>query len=295
MGTVYLLTVNYYSAELIQRLLRSLENSPLTDWHCLIINNSPADHAIHALTSPAVQIIETGANLGFGGGCNVGLQWVYERQRDAIAWLLNPDTVLEPGTLERAVQFCQDHSEWSIIGTVIREPTGNIWFAGGEFDPNNGKILAAQTLPSNLPDYWPTAWVTGCSMILNLKHFATCPQFNPQYFLYYEDFDFSRRYAGAGLIVTQQIQVTHYPSSITSRDPGRKLQHSTYSYLLALEHHTHFTVLLYRLGRIVGHALRKSVVEPQTAIAIIKGVLNYLARGRSIDSSHHDQSGISAR
>lgn len=287
---LYLLTVNYHSADLIQRLLRSLDTSADSNWQCLIINNAPDDPTIHTLTSDSVQILETGSNLGFGVGCNVGLQWIYAQDRTAIAWLINPDTVVLPDSLSNAVQFCQSHPDLSIVGTVIREPDGKVWFAGGEFDPNNGKIVATETLPAATTDYLPTAWVTGCSLLLNLAKFSTCPQFDPAYFLYYEDFDFCRRYANQGhaVVITPHVHIIHHPSSITSRNPGLKWQHSTYGYLLALTRHTQPQVVLYRLGRILAHALRKSLVEPQKAIAIIKGVLNYLVRGHAIGSSRHN-------
>lgn len=288
MGVLYLLTVNYHSADLIQRWLRSLEDTTFPDWHCLIVNNSPADIAIHQFNKQSVTVLEAGSNLGFGGGCNVGLQWVYEQDPAAIVWLLNPDTVLAPDALKQAVEFCQTHSELSITGTLVQTPNGDIWFAGGEFDHHTGKILAIEHRPETSNDYIPTAWITGCSLILNLHHFDRCPEFDPAYFLYYEDFDFCRRYAkqGHAIALTPQIQVIHYPSSITSRNLAFKVEHSTYSYLLALTRHTRPTVVLYRLGRILAHALRKSVTEPQKAIAIIKGVLKYL--GHSRESSRHD-------
>ena len=304
---LYLLTVNYDSTALIRQLLQSLasvpsgsmtsDNVPSIEWQCVIVNNSPADTAIHTLASPTVEVLEAGTNLGFGGGCNLGLQWVYERDRDAIAWLINPDTRLEPDSMQNALQFCQTHPALSIIGSVIHEPDGNIWFAGGEFVPTTGKIVASQTVPKFETDYVSTDWITGCSLMLNLKTFSICPQFDPAYFLYYEDFDFCRRYANQGhaIALTQHISVVHYPSSITGRNPALKWQHSTYSYLLALERHTSFRVLVYRLGRIVGHAMRSSLGEPEKAIAIIKGVLSYMVRVSHFDKSNHDQSGVSAR
>lgn len=288
MSELYLLTVNYHSADLIQRWLRSLGEATFPDWHCLIVNNSPADTAIHQFAGQSVTVLEAGSNLGFGGGCNVGLQWVYAQDQTAIVWLLNPDTVLPPEALKQAVEFCHAHPELSIIGTMVQQPNGDIWFAGGEFEMNTGKILAISTPLATDIDYIPTAWVTGCSLILNLHLFQSCPKFDPAYFLYYEDFDFCRRYANQGhsIVVTPQIQVIHYPSSITSRNLAFKVEHSTYSYLLALTRHTQPMVVLYRLGRILAHALRKSITAPQKAIAIIKGVLKYL--GYSLDSSRHD-------
>lgn len=277
---IYFVTVNYYSAALIIQLWTSLR-SQAGEYQLVIVNNSTDSQELQQIKDDNVVILATGKNLGFGGGCNLGLNWVFERDSSAIVWLINPDTVLTQNALGNAVKFCTLHSDLSIVGTLITEPNGNIWFAGGEFDPRNGRIVASQT-PLGSANFVKTSWVTGCSLLLNLQNFSTCPQFDPDYFLYYEDFDFCQRYAqqGHAIVVTPQIQIIHQPSSITGRNPSLKVEHSIYSYLVALEKHTRPQVLLYRLGRILVHALRVSLVEPGKAIAIIKGVSNYGVRVR---------------
>jgi GT2 family glycosyltransferase len=294
---IYFITVNYYSTKLITRLWDSIQSQVGgVEYQLIVINNSPEDRQIRGLDGTHYFILEAKHNLGFGGGCNLGLSWVFEHDPRAIAWLINPDTILPQGSLEKAIQFCKNHANFSIIGPVIYQSNSNlgiqenqeeqgtqgeIWFAGGEFIPETGRIMAKTDWSQDLArDYWPTTWVTGCSMLLNLGCFADCPQFDPDYFLYYEDFDFCRRYAlqGHSLVVTSQIQVIHSPSSITNRNPRLKFQHSTYSYLLALERHTGWQVVLYRLSRILLHGIRVGFVDPPKAIGIIKGVLNYLVR-----------------
>lgn len=273
---IYLITVNYYSADLVQTLLESVRSQG-AEFSVVIVNNSPEDHQVRSLVGPQVKLLETGYNAGFGEGCNVGLRWVYEQEPGAIAWLINPDTTLQADALAQAQHYCTAHPEISLLGTVIDQPDGTIWFAGGAFNPATGRIVAQEQLPSPTIAAWETAWITGCSLIINLRHFATCPEFDPAFFLYYEDFDFCRRYLAQGhlLRVVAAIRVTHCPSSIAHRDRPKALEHSTYSYLVALERHTSPLVLLYRLARIVAHAARRYLVDSARAIAIIKGVLHY--------------------
>ena len=286
---IYLITVNYEAADLIRELWASVRSQLEGEALLVIVNNSPNEAAVQTLAAEGVVILEAGANLGFGGGCNLGLAWVYARDAGAIAWLINPDAQLTPGALQQAIAFCQMHTHLSIVGTLICEEGGRIWFAGGTFNPQDGTILAATTLPDSTADYLETAWVTGCSLILNLANFAECPQFDRRYFLYYEDFDFCRRYVqqGHAIAIAPQITVIHQPSSITGRAPSRKSRISTTSYLLALATHTAPPVWLYRLGRIIGHAIKISLVEPETAIAIIKGVFDYLVRVRRFVPTPH--------
>lgn len=125
-----------------------------------------------------------------------------------------------------------------------------------------------------------TDWVTGCSMLINLKNFNTCPQFDEDYFLYYEDFDFCRRYAKQGhkIAIIQPITVVHKPSSITNKNPPLKLEYSIYSYLLSLEKHTKKSVLIYRLIRMTIVALLSLPINFKVAKVKLKAILKYSQR-----------------
>lgn len=287
---IYLITVNYNAAGLIAQLLQSIqaaEREPIT-WTLLIVNNSPADSAIAALQSDQVQIFEAKTNLGFGAACNLALNWVFERNPAAIVWLINPDTRLTADALLQAATMFTTHPDCSILGTLVTEPTGKLWFGGGKFNAKTGEIAAINLFADrNSPDYLPCDWVTGCSLLLNLSRFPTCPQFDPRYFLYYEDFDFCQRYHHQGhqVGITRRIQVIHQPSSIADRNPTTKFKYSTQSYLLTLARYTSRLTLAWRFGRLLLHALLLLFTQPQVAIGKFQGVLLFLSqvddRGRS--------------
>ena len=285
---LYFVIVNYHSTELIVRLLQSIETVAIADasnYCVIVVNNSPEDASIHHLASECFIVLESGANVGFGRACNLGIDWVYARHPEAIIWLLNPDTRLTTGALAQARNLLSNHSNLSILGTVVREPDGKVWFGGGEFVPETGQIVALETLPEALqPDsqtaYLPAKWVTGCSLLLNLRCFPSAPHFDPDYFLYYEDFDFCLRYARQGHTIglTGKISPIHYPSSIAGRNAHLRLQHSLYSYLLALEKHASQQVLLTRLARMTVSAAIALPVRPQHSFSKLKGLSHYCNR-----------------
>jgi GT2 family glycosyltransferase len=68
---IYFLTVNYYSTNLITKLLDSLPSCCNDSYKIIIINNSPDDNSIYQLKNQSTIIIEAENNLGFGGGCNL--------------------------------------------------------------------------------------------------------------------------------------------------------------------------------------------------------------------------------
>lgn len=246
----------------------------------IIVNNSPDESSIYRLKSDSVIIIESGENLGFGRACNLGLNWIYEQNPQAIIWLINPDAYLPENSLKKAYKFLKKYPEVSILGTTVYEPDGKIWFGGGQFNPKNGTIIEIKGLSPELEEapYISMDWVTGCSLMLNLRNFTVCPKFDEDYFLYYEDFDFCQRYAKQGhkIGLTQEIPVIHQPSSITSNNPDLKLQHSIYSYLLSLKKHTHPSVLIYRLTRITLTSLIFLPFNFKMSLNKLKGLFMYV-------------------
>jgi GT2 family glycosyltransferase len=278
---IYFVTVNYYSTDAIAQLIQSIQSNNGGDYTFIIVNNSADDAAIHHLKTDKIIIIESGENLGFGRGCNRGLNWIYAKDTQAIVWIINPDAYFIDNSVQAAKKFFSTYPEISILGTIVCQPTGKIWFSGGEFIPKNGEIIATK-LPISSPErpYAHTQWVTGCSLLINFKQFKECPQFDPDYFLYYEDCDFCLRYAKQGHIIaiTEQIKVFHQPSSITNRNINLKIQHTIYSYLLTLEKHGSNLVLLYRIARITLSALISLPFQRKIATSEIKGVLKYCER-----------------
>ncbi|CAD5966031.1 glycosyltransferase family 2 protein [Planktothrix agardhii] len=288
---IYWITVNYYSTELIQRLINSLVETchgaslQGINYQIIIINNSPDDLSIHRLKSPYILVFDAPENIGFGRACNIGLNWVYQQDSQALVWLINPDAYLSKNVLSQAIDFFKSYPELSILGTVIYNNKGELEFTEGQFNRKTGIIKVCNQLSEFLQNqpYQLTEWVSGCSLLINLKNFKECPQFDPNYFLYYEDFDFCLRYRNQGhkIGITAQIQVFHQTSSITQRNPNLKLQYSIYSYLLSLDKHTSKAVLLYWLFRISFIGLITILITPKKSWYKLKGVINFIVKNIS--------------
>ncbi len=271
---IYFLTVNYYSTPLLTELIKSLPtNNESFLFKIVVINNSPDDQSINNLASETVIIINAEYNLGFGSACNLGLKSIYTQDKQAIVWLINPDAYFDKKSIIPINLFFDSYPQISILGTIIRTPTNKIWFAGGRFLPSLGIIRTDDVFATN-DDYVNCDWVSGCSLIVNLRNFDECPLFDPNYFLYYEDFDFCRRYAQKGhtVAVTKLITVVHEPSSITNNYITQKNRHSTYSYLLTLDRYTNKFIFIIRLIKLLINALVLIVFEPQVAFGKLEGI-----------------------
>lgn len=275
---IYFLIVNYYSTTLVGKLISSLPAIKNDKYKIFIINNSPDDDSIDQLKSESILIFDAENNLGFGSACNLGLKLIYAEDPQSVVWIINPDAYLLENILNKVNPFFELHPEVSVLGTIVHTPAGKIWFAGGCFIPTTGAILTQDLLTNTEVDYVSCDWVSGCSLIINLRNFRDCPGFDPAYFLYYEDFDFCRRYANQGhlIAVTKQFGLLHQPSSITNRYVFQKIQHSTYSYLLTLDRYTNKLIFSMRLIRLICNAIILMAVKPQVAFGKLYGVLLYL-------------------
>ena len=278
---LYFLTVNYYSAALIDRLINSLDQNNSIDYQLIIVNNSPQDREICNCQSDRVHIIEAEKNLGFGGACNLGLEFIYQQDSQAIAWLINPDAYFPDNYLEKIPQFFSQYPDISILGTTIYTPNGEIWFARGTFSSQLGiKVSTKLSDQNRKEDYFASDWVSGCSLLINLKNFGSCPQFDISYFLYYEDLDFCYRYHQKGhkIAVSDRFPVIHECSSITNRNQIDKIKHSTYSYLLTLWRYTSPQIFWIRFIRLLIYALIIFPFNSQLALGKIIGIYNYCRR-----------------
>lgn len=139
---IYFLTINYYSTQLITKLLSSIQFSRDIPHQTVIINNSPEDDSIHLLKNESIFIKEAGTNLGFGSACNLGLSWIYAQDPQAIVWIVNPDAYLLKTSVDKVSLFFETYPELSIVGTIVYTPNAKVWFAGGWFIRKTGTIMA---------------------------------------------------------------------------------------------------------------------------------------------------------
>ena len=276
---IYLLVVNYNSTPLIAKLIDSLPSNKHNFYQIVIVNNSPEDRKLKNLNKNYIQIIEATTNLGFGKACNLGLNWIYDRAPNSRVCIINPDTYLVENTLEKITTFFETHPEISILGTLIYTPNNDLWFGGGRFIPYLGAIFSTDLFSASVDrDYLLCDWVSGCSLIINLSKFKSCPQFDRSYFLYYEDFDFCRRYISEGhkIAISDRLKIFHQPSSITNRNLASKFKYSTYSYLFTLARYTNPIVFLLRFLLLFLNSLILLAIKPKIAVAKLTGIAIFL-------------------
>lgn len=117
MSQVDIVLVSYNTADYTVRAIESVfEQTKSTDVRLIVVDNNSSDNSVDLIRNkfPQIDLIETGANLGFAGGVNVGAK---AGQGEYIL-LLNPDTVILDGAIDKLVSFASQHPDAGIWGGV---------------------------------------------------------------------------------------------------------------------------------------------------------------------------------
>lgn len=158
-------------------------------------------------------------NLGFGGGVNAGVAAALERGDVTTLLLLNPDATIgatDVAALRRHVRL----QSLALVGPMIRRPDGRPWSSGHELSLTTG---AVRSLGRPDPaDPGPTRpWLSGACLLLTVELWRAVGGFDEEYFLYWEDVDFSHRVLDVGgAIVFESEALAVHDEGGTQRDAG---------------------------------------------------------------------------
>ena len=172
--------------------------------HLLELPNEPNAwrHSIPAEGS--VVLIQTGANLGFAGGNNVGIRYGLARGDADFFWILNNDTTVAPNALGALVAKARSDAGFGIVGSTLLyhyRPTHVQVLGGCRFSAWTtriapvgwGKTAAeAAVTPENEVES-QLDYVTGASMLVSRAFIADVGLMHEDYFLYCEEIDWAER------------------------------------------------------------------------------------------------------
>jgi len=172
---------------------------------------------------PDVRVLENGGNLRFAKGNNVGIR----AGNGEYVLILNPDTIVHDGSLDRWIEFADRHPEAGAFGCRVVNSDGSYQGCARPFPTIWREWLAAFYLRflgyiSNLfvtDKYvaWNGTteriidWQAGCCLLVRGEVVRQLGGFDEQFQYYYEDLDLCHRIWNAGytILYTPGSIVTH--------------------------------------------------------------------------------------
>jgi hypothetical protein len=211
---VSIIVLNWNGRDDTLACIASLRQINYTAYEILVVDNGSTDDSVAAIRTshPQVTLIETGHNLGYVGGNNVGLEYAKVTHAD-YALLLNNDTEVAPDFLSLLVDVAETDSKIGVVGPTIyyhAEPE-RIWSAGGAIDWARGSTWMVGLNEIDLGQFGgvprPVDFVTGCALLIKMPVVAQMGLLDPRFFAYYEETEWCVRVARAG------FKILHVPQA----------------------------------------------------------------------------------
>jgi GT2 family glycosyltransferase len=205
--------VTYNSAGTIDRALASIRPAHESgELECVVVDNASADASAEALEErfPDIKIIRSKENIGFGRGNNLGATYA---EGDAL-FLLNTDTIVRPGSIERLHAKLFEDDRRGIVGPFLQNPDGSyqcsmlsfptvwrtfcVFFWLDRLFPRTP--LFADGMMTHVDPYaeHDVDVINGAAMMIRRDLYNTIGGFDPEYFMYYEESDLCMRVAKLG-------------------------------------------------------------------------------------------------
>lgn len=202
---VSIIVLNYKGREDTLACLRSLEHLTYRNVQVILVDNDSKDGIAEAVHSahPQVTVLESGGNLGFTGGNNLGIRYALEHRADYIL-LLNNDTIVAPDFLGPMVEVMEQNPAVGVTGPMIYyfSAPETIWSAGGEIDWAHGTTRMLGLNEEDVSQYGLSPrkvdFVTGCALMARRAVWEKVGVLDDQFFMYYEETEWCVRANRAG-------------------------------------------------------------------------------------------------
>ena len=229
-----IIIVTYNSVQEIDACLESLvgHTAPFPTTITVVDNQSPDGTAAHVRKRwPAVQVIDSGGNLGYAKANNIGIR---ATSSDYVL-LMNPDTVAPPGAIQTLVRGLASHPEAAIAGARLLSERGFPELSWGvPITPwNELKTMIfsrlylrkvrfiVRTMDKLSRVAREVAWVSGACMVIRRADLEDAGLLDERYFMYNEDVDLclAVQKRGRTVLYIAGAEVLHYRGKSAARNP----------------------------------------------------------------------------
>jgi GT2 family glycosyltransferase len=285
---VSVVIVSYNTRAMLDDCLRRVMDSRDVALEVFVVDNASSDgSADHvAATFPDVHVIRNPDNRGFAAANNVALG----RARGRHLLLLNPDTLVEPGTIATLARVLDARPGVGITGPKVLNRDGSLQSCGYWYPSLREEILRSRNVrklarlvlgePRDLPAADRASdvdWVDGCCLLIRREVIQRIGLLDEQYFLYAEELDWCRSARKDGWIVTTcpDAHMVHLQGQSTQQVKAAALALLVETKLRYYRKQDGVaTALIVGLVYALGCA-RRWTVEPEKSRAKLRGVTNW--------------------
>ena len=283
MYDISVIIVNYNVRDLLDTCLASIYQANNSHYkiEIYVVDNNSVDDSVVFISNkyPEVKLIPNDKNLGFSKANNIALKKVSGKY----VLILNPDTVLEEGTFEKLISFCEKDNSAGAVTSKLIKANGKLDSACKRSFPTlsvalpriiglsrifpKSKIFGKYNLTylDENKTYEVDA-ICGAFMFIPKIIFDKVGLFDEDYFMYGEDLDLCYRINKSG------YKIFYYPEVTTIHIKGESTKKTNLSYV---NNFYGAMMLFVKKNLTKGHGLLNLIL--QTGI-FIRSFAGYLTR-----------------
>lgn len=200
---VAIVVLNWNGKQDTLECLESIGKLDYPNYQTVVVDNGSTDDSVDAIRTkfPNVFVLQTGANLGYAGGNNVGIKWAISNNSEYI-FILNNDVIVDQKCLHELVN-ADLVADCGVLGPAnfYYEKQNELWTIGAtrKSTPTPGyKLLADGDNKNDWPLPLMVDSIVGSSILIRREVIEKVGLLDERFFLCWEEFDFCARSIDAG-------------------------------------------------------------------------------------------------
>ena len=201
-GRMSIVIVNFNGGAHLEGCLASLAVAPPAALReIVVVDNASTDGSAAATARwPTVRLVQLSANVGFSAGNNAGIQ----ASSGELVLLLNNDTVVPPGALDRLVERLDAHPTAAVAGPRLVDGEGRVELSFGPMIAPLAELRQKVVGGLHARGVGPVSrwverrtrhehyvdWVSGACLLVRRVAADSVGGLDERFFLYTEDVDF---------------------------------------------------------------------------------------------------------
>jgi len=194
-----------------------LRQSLYPNLQILVVDNGSTDDSIAVLAErfPDLELIQTGKNLGYSGGNNIGIKCALSEGADYV-FLVNNDVTIAPETISHLVRIAENDHATGATGALVfwQSEPDTLYAAYGVVDYSEAIVKLKGRNCRDVSRYdAPRAvdWVLGCAILLRRDAVERIGTFDESFFAYHDEVDWCTRAREAGyrIMLVPEARVWH--------------------------------------------------------------------------------------
>jgi GT2 family glycosyltransferase/glycosyltransferase involved in cell wall biosynthesis len=284
------IVLNYRTPEQTWLAVRSLQSSSMPPTNIVVVDNNSGDGSVGMLQQSLdkVHLIESQENLGFAGGCNIGIRAASENGASFVL-LMNSDAIVAPDAIGHLVEAMSRDTSLAIAAPVLlsREEPDQVSSAGISFSERTGRMrhrAAGRRMAALGSARVRTVdAVSGCVMLIRRELFSAVGLLDEAYFFSFEDVDFCLRARDAGFLTAcvHDARAYHEGGRSIGRRSPKRIYFGTRNHLRLAARVGNTTTRPGRLALVAGFNAAYVLVSPESPLvggsaAFVRGVWHHL-------------------